>query len=394
MSKRIPIIVMSVLIIISLILSFGAGCAISGGNQNSSGPGLNKISEVWDLIYRDYVDKTKLNSENLTEAAIKGILEALDDPYTTYLKPEIYQIATSDIQGKFDGIGATVGLRNDQITIIAPMPDSPAAKAGIKSGDVILEIDGVSTAGISVTEAVLKIRGPKGTPVKLFVLHQGAANPVEIEIIRAEIKITSVQSEMKGDIAHIIINSFSDTTDEELIPVLENISRSEAKGIILDLRSNPGGLLNEVVDVASHFIKDGVVVSVVDNRGGRSSQSVKSTNVFTDLPMVVLTDNYSASGSEVLAGALQDHRRATIAGTKTFGKGSVNILHKLQDGSGLYITIARWLTPNGRLIEGEGIEPDIELSQEGDAAIDWAIEYLKGKRLALTSPVFSSFVTR
>ena len=223
---------------------------------------------------------------------------------------------------------------------------------------------------------MLHIRGPKGTSVRLLILHQGETEPEEIEIVRAEIELPSVYFEMRGDIAYINITYFSERTDEELSPVLESITQEAATGIILDLRSNPGGLLETVVDVASHFLKEGVVVDVVDNQGKHTSSSVKPSEITTDLPMVVLVDNYSASGSEVLAGALQDHGRATIAGTKTYGKGSVNILRQLKDGSGLYITTARWLTPNGRLIEGKGIDPDYEL-KEGEDAIQWAIDYLK-----------------
>jgi carboxyl-terminal processing protease len=182
---------------------------------------------------------------------------------------------------------------------------------------------------------------------------------------------------MRGDIAYIRITNFSRRTDAELSPVLDSIAHEETVGIILDLRHNPGGLLQAVVDVASHFLTEGVVVDVVDNQGDHDTMSVKSKKVTTDLPLVVLVDNYSASGSEVLAGALQDHARATIAGSKTYGKGSVNVMRELEDGSGLYITIARWFTPDGHLIEGEGIDPDYELV--GEDAIQWAIDYLKGK---------------
>jgi len=261
--------------------------------------------------------------------------------------------------------------------IIAPIPDSPAAKAGIKAGDIILEIDGESTSEISLVEAVLYIRGPKGTPVRLLILHQGETEPGDIEIVRDEIEVPSVHFEMKGDIAYINITYFSERTNEELSPVLESMTEEAATGIILDLRSNPGGLLQTVVGVASRFLEEGIVVDVVDNQGEHTTSAAKPKGATTDLPLVVLVDSYSASGSEVLAGALQDHTRAPIAGTKTYGKGSVNILHRLKDGSGLYITTARWLTPNGRPIEGEGITPDYELDLEKVDAIQWAIDYLK-----------------
>ena len=233
---------------------------------------------------------------------------------------------------------------------------------------------------MSLTDAVLSIRGPKGTPVRLLVLHQGETKPEEIEIVRAEIELYSVRFEMMEDIAYINISHFSERTNQELSPVLQSLTQAAATGIILDLRSNPGGLLNVVVDVAGRFLEEGIVVNVVDNQGDSTVTAVNPKGATTDLPLVVLVDSYSASGSEVLAGALQDYDRATIAGTRTYGKGSVNILLQLKDGSGLYITTARWLTPNGRLIEGKGIGPDYELELEGDEAIQWALDYLKGNK--------------
>jgi carboxyl-terminal processing protease len=376
------IIVISLLVAVSVVVSFSAGCVLTRQTIPSTDSHLDVVKEAWDLIFRDYVDQSKLDATKLSQAAIKGMVEALDDPYTAYLDPEAYQLSTSNLQGKFEGIGATVGVRDKQIIIIAPVPDSPADKAGIRAGDIILGVDGESTEGLSLEEVVLRIRGLKGTSVRLTIQHQGEATPVELEIVRAEIELPSVSFEMRGDIAYIRIYNFSERTDSELSPVLERLKQEGATGIVLDLRTNPGGLLETVVDVASHFLNEGVVVYVVDNEGKETSYPVQRTSVTTDLPLVVLTDNFSASGSEVLAGAIQDHKRGIVAGTRTYGKGSVNTLNKLQDGSGIYITIARWLTPNRRLIEGKGIEPDpgYELKLEGDDAIQWAIDYLKGQK--------------
>ncbi len=380
MLKRIKIIVITLLLVVSLTLSFGAGCAPGTVNPSSADLGLDVVEEAWHIIFEEYVEKDELNASAMSQAAIKGMVEALDDPYTSYLDAQIYQLSKGDLEGKFEGIGAYVGIRDEQLTIIAPIPGSPAAKAGIRAGDIILEVDGSSTSEMSLEEAVLRIRGPKGTSVRLLVLHQGETEPGEIEIVRAEIELSSVYFEMREDIAYINIAHFTKRTNDELSTALESITRESATGIILDLRSNPGGLLKVVVDVASHFLKEGVVVNVADNQGKQTSLSVNPQDVTTELPLVVLTDNFTASASEVLAGALQDYARATIAGTRTFGKGSVNTLHQLKDGSGLYITIARWLTPNERLIEGEGIEPDYPLELEGEDAIQWAIEYLKGNK--------------
>jgi len=376
MPKTIKVIVITLLLVVSLALSFGAGCTLGDRTPPSLGPGLDSIVEAWDIIVNDYVGKDGLDTSTLSQAAIKGMVEALDDPYSAYLDAETYQLSLSDLAGKFEGIGAYVAVKDEQIIIIAPIPDSPAAKAGIKAGDIILGIDDKPTSEMSLAEAVLYIRGPKDTSVRLLILHQGETEPEEIEIVRAEIELSSVHFEMKGDIAYINITYFSERTNEELSPVLQSIIQEAATGIILDLRSNPGGLLQTVVDVASYFLEKGVVVDVVDNQGQHTTSTVRPKGAATDLPLVVLVDSYSASGSEVLAGALQDYDRAIIAGTTTYGKGSVNILHQLEDGSGLYITTARWLTPNGRPIEGKGIGPDYELDLEEDA-IQWAIDYLK-----------------
>ena len=378
MAKTMKIMMVALVLVVSLTLSFGAGCVLGSENASGADLGLDVVDEAWGIIFQDYVDKDRLDASVLSQAAIEGMLESLDDPYTSYLTAHGYSQSVDSLQGQFEGIGAYVGLRDEQIMIIAPITGSPADKAGIRAGDIILGVDGNTTSEMSLEEAVLHIRGPKGTSVRLLILHQGETEPEEIEIVRAEIELASVSLEMRGDIAHVVINHFTERTGDELGSVMGQVMQERSSGIILDLRSNPGGLLSVVVDVAGYFLKEGIVVYVVDNQGKKDSYSVSPHNdVTTDLPMVVLTDNFSASGSEVLAGALQDYNRAIVAGKQTYGKGSVNTLNRLQDSSGLYITTARWLTPNGRLIEGEGISPDYELGLEGEDAIQWAIDYLK-----------------
>jgi len=368
-----------VLTLVAVIaLAFGIGYNL-GRSPAEGGEGMGVVGEAWDIIFRDYVDRDELDSGELSKGAIEGMIEALDDPYSSYVDAETYKIGMSGFEGEIEGIGAQVGVREEKLTVISPLPDSPAAKAGLKAEDVILEINGESTVEMSLVEAVLKIRGPKGTTVTLLIQHIGEEEPAEIEIVRATIELPSVVLEMTGDIAHLRISHFSRRTATELQAALQDIEQAGAKGIILDLRGNPGGVLETVIEVASYFLKDGVVLKVVDNRGGETSLEVKPQEIVTELPVVVLVNGSSASGSEVLAGALQDHGRATVAGNQTFGKGSVNVPRELQDGSGLYITTARWLTPNGRRIEGEGIEPDIVLELEGEEAIDWAIEYLESR---------------
>ena len=374
------------LLLAGLSLSLTTGCFPVTGSQPPPNPAQvsDIFDEAWEIIFRDYVEQESLDADKLNQGAIRGMVEALDDPYSAYLDPEMYQLSLSDLEGEFEGIGAHVAVRDEQIVILAPIPGSPAEKAGIRAGDKILEIDGKPTLEMSLAEAVLLVRGPKGTPVRLMVLHEGEAEPVEIEIVRDEIQVESVYFEMREDIAYIRITNFSASTDTELLPVLESLDREGVTGIILDLRNNPGGTLTSVIDVASYFLAEGTVVNVMDNQGERTTMSVKRKQITTDLPLVVLVNEFSASGSEVLAGAVQDHGRATIAGKTTFGKGSVNILHQLSDGSGIYITTGRWLTPDGRLIEGKGIDPDYELELEGEAAIQWAIDYLKGRVCELT----------
>jgi carboxyl-terminal processing protease len=374
MSKKMKI-ALSLFLAVIIALAFAAGCLIGG--ETSPQNDFDIVEQAWEIILRDYVENDQIDTEALAQGAVRGMVEALGDPYTSYLDAEDYQLGLKSLEGSFEGVGAYVTIKDEQLMIIAPIADSPADKAGIRAGDIVLEIDGQSTTGMSLVEAVLLVQGPEGTQVDLLVLHEGETEPELISIIRAVIEVPSVEFEMREEFAYIVITNFSERTAEELLTVIETINQQGAEGIILDLRGNPGGLLETVVDVAGFFLREGVVVDVVDSKGNHDVYSVRPGGITTDLPMVVLVDGYSASGSELLAGALQDYERAVIAGTTTFGKGSVDILRRLGDGSGLYITNARWLTPKGRLIEGEGIYPDYELELEGEDAIQWAIDYLR-----------------
>jgi carboxyl-terminal processing protease len=377
MHKQLKVFIIILLTLPVVSVLFVGGC-VANNTPSQNQTGLELVDQAWNAIVQNYVEPAKINSDNLSRGAVKGIMDALNDPYSAYLDPETYKLFQSDLQGKFEGIGAEVALNSDaKPVIIAPLDQSPAAKAGIKTGDIILAVNGKPTDGMSLVEVVLNVRGPAGTSVTLTILHEGDTVPVDIEIVRTQIESPSVNWEMKGDIAYIRIFQFGERTNDEFNSALQSIDLKNTAGIILDLRSNPGGLVPAVVDVASHFIKEGVVLTLVDNKGDRTSESVHPNGVFTDLPMVVLVDQYSASGSEVLTGALRDHKRATIAGTKTFGKGSYDIDIPLQDGSDIYLTVGRWLTPDGQLIEGQGIEPDYVLDITGDAEVQWAIDYLK-----------------
>ncbi|HEY32384.1 MAG TPA: S41 family peptidase [Dehalococcoidia bacterium] len=376
--KIITIVMIALALTASVVIPLGTGCSlISGQSTTESDLDLTLLEEVWEIIQEEYVETDELDTETLIRGAVKGMVDALDDPHSAYMDPDDYERFTSDLSGEFEGIGAHVEERDGQIIVIAPIPGTPADEAGIKPGDVIVGVDGESIVGWSIQDAVSAIRGPRGTPVTLLILREGDSELLEIEIIRAEIEVPSIYFEMLGDIAHIKIAQFTERTSEELSTALNEVASQEATGIIIDLRNNPGGLLSTVVDVASRFLNEGIVISVVDNEGNKTDYPVEDADQIIELPVVVLVNEFSASGSEVLAGALQDYDRAVVAGNTTFGKGSVNILYELSDDSGIYITVARWYTPGGHLIEGEGIEPDFELDLEEIDPVEWALDYLE-----------------
>ncbi len=353
------------------------------GKQTSGIDGLppqfDILVEAWNMINAEYVDKDKLDAVELSQGAVKGMIDALDDDYSAYIEPEIYDLELQNLKGKYQGIGAYVGERDEQMVIIAPMKGSPAEEAGLEPGDIILAVDGTSTDGKSVTEVALIIQGPAGTPVMLSILKNEAEEPVDVKIVRGEIKLETVVTERRENIGYIQLVGFLQTSDQDLREGLQEIIGAGVDGIVLDLRNNPGGLLNVAVNVASEFISDGVVVDVVDSEGIHSSQSARKGGVALDIPMVVLVNEGSASASEVVAGALQDYGRATIIGTQTFGKGSVQIIRTLEDGSAIHLTIARWLTPKGHPLQGVGVTPDIESELEGDELVEFAANYLNGK---------------
>ncbi len=330
---------------------------------------LGIVWEAWSLLNRDYVDPSELEGEDFSERAIRGMLTVLNDPQTAYLSPEIMTGSFQDVfRGNFEGIGAHVNMNRDgQLVIVKPIPGGPAEAAGIKPGDIILEADGEKLDGMSLLEAVSKVRGPKGSTVELLVKHLGALDPVVIAVIRDEIPLVSVRLRSQPDdrFAHVRIEQFYPTTPDDLRETILQAVDAGAEGIILDVRDNDGGTLDSVVGIASLFLKteDELVLYVEKGDGQRQNYYAKpDMQIATEVPMVMLINERSASSSEVLAGALQDHGRATIIGEQSFGKGSVNILRPLSNGGGLYITIAHWHTPSGRLIHGEGITPDIEVS--------------------------------
>ncbi len=348
---------------------------------------FNTLGEVWQSLQDYYVNEDALDPEVLAQGAIDGLLEALDDPYTSYLNPDMYELEWSAFEGSYEGIGAFVTMEDGELIVVSPIAGGPAEENGVKAGDRILEVNGESTAGLTLTEALLLIRGPEGTWVTLLILHDGETAPIEIEILRQEIQLETVSTEMLTDeIARIHITHFSQNTYEEFVDILLEAYANGAEGIVLDLRNNPGGYLHVVVDVAGEFLDGGIVLYQENADGTVEEEKASSGGLATDLPLVVLVDEGSASGSEVLAGALQDRDRAQVVGSVTYGKGSVNLMLELSDGSALYVTTARWLTPDGHLIEGIGLTPDFEVEiteddilNERDPQLDCAIDDLESQ---------------
>lgn len=341
------------------------------GNFEDLPPEFDRVAEVWEVLGSEHIDRQRFDADQLSEGAIRGMLQSLDDPYASFLNADQFGVESQDFKGFFEGIGAQVGMRDGRLTIIAPMPDSPAQQAGIRPGDVILSIDGETTLNVTLFEAVSKIRGEKGTTVELLVLHLNDADAVIILVKRGVIPLTSVSFTMlEGGVGHLRIFTFSNNTNDEVEAALKEFGDSRGTALVIDLRNNPGGLLRSVVEVASQFLDDGLVLYEVDAKGDRKDWKVKSGGKAREVPMAVLMNQFSASASEVLSGALIDHQRATVIGTTSFGKGSVNTLRPLSDGSGIYFTIARWYTPKGTLIEGDGITPDIVVQLPPDATED------------------------
>ncbi len=345
--------------------------------------------EVWHLIDKEYYDRKAIDYDKMTYGAIKGMLEALNDPYTAFSTPSHAQITEEDMRGSFDGIGVTVEMKDKKLTVVAPQEDSPGEKAGIKPGDIITAVDGKDTSNLSLLEAVGLIRGPRGTKVKLTIMREGEPNPIEIEVTRSEIKVVNVKTKDLGSgIAYVKLNGFAAPSARELNDAVKRlVVDQKAKGLVFDLRNNPGGLLQAAVDVASIFMRDGVVLYEDQKNGETIPFTVrKSAVVAPDIPLVVLINKGSASASEIVAGALQDNGRATLIGEQSFGKDTVQNVHELSDKSSVRITIAHWATPKRQEIHQKGLNPDIEvkLTEDDvkagrDPQVEKAVEFLKSK---------------
>lgn len=330
---------------------------------------LSIFWQVWDVLDAKFVSATStdpLTDEERMWAAIEGLVASYGDPYTVYLPPEDSEIFESDIQGNFEGVGMEIGIRDEVLTVIAPLPDTPAERAGILSEDVIVEIDGESTERMGVDEAVKLIRGEKGTEVMLAIFREGESELLEIPVVRDRIDIPSLETEQRGGTFIIRLFNFSAVSEMQMQEALRAYVRSGASRIVLDLRGNPGGFLGSAVNIASYFLPVGKTIVREDFGNGEKERvyrsSGKTLEKFAPRKIVVLVDGGSASASEILAGALRAHGDATLIGTQTFGKGSVQELVNFRDNSSLKVTIARWLTPDGTSISDGGLTPDIEVA--------------------------------
>jgi len=317
--------------------------------------------DVWNKLQERYIGKPVADAD-LFYNSLEGMVAAAGDPYTVFLRPQKAERFNQDLSGSFSGIGAELGMKKDIITIIAPLPDSPAEKAGIKAGDKVLAVDGKDTYGWTLDEAVNKIRGKKGTAVNLLIFSNEGTGPKEVEIIRDVIKVKSVKWEMKDKVAYIQISSFNEDTAELFDQAIRDLVIKNPKAFVLDLRNNPGGFLDTAVRVASEWIDKGNILTEKFSDGTEQMYVSNGKHRLGNFKTYVLVNQGSASASEIVAGALQDYGKAVIVGEKTFGKGSVQDYEQLPDGSGLKITVAEWLTPKGRHINNNGVEPDTKLA--------------------------------
>lgn len=352
--------------------------------KNTDSFDFNLYAEVWDSLKTNFVDKNKLKDKDLFYGSLKGMAAAANDPYTVFMDPTQAKSFADDLAGTFEGIGAEVGLRNDIITIIAPLDGMPAQKAGLLAGDKIYSINGQLTLGLTIDEAVKKIRGPKDTKVVLTIIR-GKDKPKDFTITRNVIIVKSVKTEIRSDgIMVIKVSNFNDDTAALFESAVALAIVKQPKGIILDLRNDPGGYLDTAVALASEWVEGGPVVAEQFNGNKRNEYASNGKARLKNFKTIVLLNGGSASASEILAGALRDYNKATIVGETSFGKGSVQTLQDLSDGSSLKVTVAKWLTPAGEAINEKGIKPQIEvkmteadINKNLDPQFNKALELLK-----------------
>lgn len=327
-------------------------------DDNSHYTRIKTFTESLSLVKKNYVEEVE--EKELVYGAIKGMLSSLD-PHSSFMPPEAFKEMQIDTRGEFGGLGIQIGMKDKALTIIAPIEDTPADKAGVLAGDIIIKIDGESTKDLSLQDAVTKLRGPKGTKVTITIFREGLEKPLDITITRDIIKLKSVKSKVIDDnIGYIKLTQFQEQSSADMGKALKDLSEKSINALILDMRNNPGGLLKGAVDITSQFLPPGKLVVYIKGRSGdKTDFDTVNGNKYYDYPMVVLVNGGSASASEIVAGALQDWGKAVVLGTQTFGKGSVQTVIPLSDGSALRLTTARYYTPKGRSIQTTGITPDI-----------------------------------
>jgi len=344
--------------------------------------------ETWRVIERKFVDKASINVQDMVYGAISGMVNSLGDPYTVFMEPDDTKRFIEDVKGSFEGVGMEVGIKNNQLTVIAPLEGTPAQKAGLRAGDAIVKVDGELTSDMTVDEAVNRIRGARGTEVVLTIFRKDWEEEREVKIVRGVIEVPSLKWELLADdnIAYLHLYHFTEKAAYDFRKAAIEILESPANKVILDLRNNPGGYLEVAQDIAGWFLKSGEVVVIEDFGEGKEQKLYKAegNGLLGSYSLVVIINEGSASGSEILAGALRDNLGVKLIGESSFGKGSVQELEKLKGGSSLKITIAKWLTPKGELIIDKGLEPDVkveiteeDVAAEKDPQLDKAIEIIK-----------------
>lgn len=360
--------------------------AVSGNEPIRQITGFDETmyKQVWNTIRDNYVDSSKFSQTDLFYGSLKGLAEATGDPYTIFMTPKESKAFDEDMAGAFEGIGAEIGIKNEVITVIAPLDGTPAQKAGLKAGDKIIKINDEVTVNFTVNQAVAKIRGPKGTEVVLTIVRDGVKDPLVIKINRDLIQIKSVKTVWKNKTLIITVSGYNDDTDSLFAQAVDEAVEKQAQGVILDLRNNPGGYLDSSVAMVGNWVTGETAVVEKMNDGTATPHLTSGSAKLRGLPTVVLVNQGSASAAEITAGALQDYGLATIVGETTYGKGSVQVIRGFDDGSSLKITIAKWFTPKDRSIDKEGIKPDVEVlmtqadyDANRDPQMDKALETLK-----------------
>jgi carboxyl-terminal processing protease len=346
--------------LIGVLIGSGQSQKVSALSDNMY-EDLKVFTDVIGLIQKDYVEETK--SKDLIQGAIKGMLETLD-PHSAYMPPNMFKEMQEETKGRFEGLGIEITLKDGILTVVSPIEGTPAFKAGVVAGDQIIKIDGESTKNFTLVDSVKRLRGPRGTKVTITIMREGLPKPKDFTLVRDVIPVRSVRHELlEKNYGYIRISQFQEKTDsdfEKAMKALEEENKGALKGLVLDLRNNPGGLLDQAVKISDRFIDSGIIVSI-DGRREEAKQKwpAHPDGTATRYPLIVLVNGGSASGAEIVAGAIQDHGRGILVGTQTFGKGSVQTIIPLKDGSGLRLTTARYYTPSGRSIQAKGIVPDI-----------------------------------